>query len=118
MKEELVRISIDDFRKNRNSILETSFSKTEKKTIDNLNTQSIAARYALKQAIKNLYPQIDFSLKGIVIANNIDGAPCIKTLPDEILKDIPEDTGKIRISISHSKKYAAGFAVLFRETYE
>jgi phosphopantetheine--protein transferase-like protein len=118
LKEELVRISIEDFNSNKNSLMTRYFSETEKEKQKDLSVQSIAARYALKQAIKNIYPHIDFPLNQIIIGKSGNGAPLIEEFPEVLMEKYPDHVDKIRVSISHSRVYATALAVLFGDFYE
>lgn len=118
MKDELVRISIENFKNNSKSIIEKSFSEEEKKEMAGMKLQSIAARYALKTALINLFPLIDFQMKNIKIGKNCYGAPIINEFPEKLIQCHPELIDRIRVSISHSKLYAAGLAVLFGDSDE
>jgi len=69
-----------------------------------------AGRFAAKEAVKKTLLQSDLissiNLKNIEINNTKDGAPYI------IIKNYSIDKN-IKISISHTEKYAIAFAILF-----
>lgn len=77
--------------------------------------QSLAARFAIKEACMKLFPaeanRMELDFIDIEVVMNSDGAPCIQ-LSDKLKVFLQRyKLNQINISISHTSHYACGIAI-------
>jgi hypothetical protein len=101
----LVSIDIDEVEKDRDNLLDNHFTPEERTELAPRHIRSTAGRLALKRAILgHLADHPHFAEKDIVLT----GTP---RCPPQLISAI-RPSGRLFLSISHSKSTAHGLAVL------
>jgi len=112
-------IPVEKVEKNRKEFINTFFDDSEKLQINEKPVRTIAGFIALKKSLVNLANRISsnnlLTEKDFILSHNENGAPLIKEFKSKEKLITNFSVQKIRISITHTKKYACALSVYQEE---
>lgn len=104
-------LSIEEVERERDELAIRHFSPEESAEIAGRRAQTTAGFLAAKRALVRLFAQVDgretFHERDFVLTHHTNGAPRIVSLPGD---SVPGEA--VYVSISHTRRFAYGLAVM------